>query len=76
MDVYTMVALIVVVSCGAGVLNNYFKMKGSMSDEEDQAVAQGELDELRERIEVLEKIVTDDKYQLRNELADLERTGS
>ncbi len=76
MDVYTMVALIVLASCGAGVLNNYFKMKGQSADELDQSETEAELDALRRRVEVLEEIVTDEKYQLKNELAALERTGS
>jgi hypothetical protein len=73
MDVFTMVAVIVVVSCTAGVLNNYIQAKKKQrNDEADSSLAE-ELDELRERIEVLEKIVTDEKYHLHRELNELER---
>ena len=75
MDVFTMVVVIVAISVGAGVANNYMKFKrlqhqGSTSDE---LLAQ--LDGLRERIRVLEEIVTDPKYHLKAELDRLERRG-
>jgi len=75
MDVFTMVVLIVGFSVGAGVVNNYLKTKrmqlqGAMSDE-----VQGELDALRERVRVLEEIVTDPSYHLNVELERLERSG-
>jgi hypothetical protein len=73
MDVFTMVAIIVVFSTVAGVYNNHLKSK-------TKQVAQGasdrvaeELDALRQRIEVLESIVTDQKYQLHRELSELEK---
>ena len=72
MDVFTMVVIIVAVSCGAGVLNNYIKSKNEESSIEDQDHLLAELDELRQRVETLEKIVTDEKYQLRRELDNLE----
>ena len=73
MDVFSMVAIIVVVSCVAGAYNNHLKTKrqthkAGLSDD-----SLAELDELRERVEVLEKIVTDDRYQLSRELNELER---
>ena len=34
-----------------------------------------ELDRLRERIEVLERIITDEKYHLKKELDQLERSA-
>ena len=72
MDVFTMVVIIVTVSCLAGVANNYFKSK-ERSDEEAPDELLAELDELRGRIEVLEKIVTDERYHLTKELDKLER---
>ena len=73
MDVFTMVVIIVVVSCGAGVLNNYIKSQRERDDVEVSDDVYAELETLRERVEVLEKIVTDDKYQLGRQLDELER---
>ncbi len=73
MDVYTMVTVIVVVSCGAGAFNNYMKMQKKRSHSEDSEAVIDELEALRDRIEVLEKIITEDKYQLNRELEELER---
>jgi len=73
MDVFTMVTVIVVVSCGAGAFNNYVKAQKRRSENEDTDGVIEELEALRDRIEVLEKIVTAEKYQLNRELEDLER---
>ena len=75
MDVFTFVIIVVIIACGSGVVNNYLKNqreRNLMSGEEDEVVYQ-ELAVLRERIEVLEKIVTDEKYQLERDLNRLER---
>jgi cell division protein FtsB len=75
MEVFTMVVLIVLISCGAGVLNNYLKTRRlaiKAAPDEDQWA---EFEQLRERVEVLEKIVTDDKYDLNKELNHLENQG-
>ena len=73
MDGPTMVVVIVLVSCLAGAYNNHLKTKrqthkAGLSDD-----TLAELDDLRERVEVLEKIVTDDRYHLSRELNELER---
>ena len=73
MDVYTMVVIIVVVSCGAGAFNNYIKAQKKRTDVQDSDEVYAELETLRGRVEVLEKIVTEDKYQLNKELDELER---
>lgn len=73
MDVFTFVIIVVLIGCGSGVINNYMKNqrnKNKLTVDED---AQQELAELRERIEILEKIVTDEKYQLQRDLDRLER---
>ena len=71
-----MVVIIVAVSCLAGVANNYLKNQRHR----DRATADEgyltELDELRERIEVLEKIVTDQKYTLHRQINELERDAA
>lgn len=73
MDVFTFVIIVVLIGCGSGVINNYMRNqrnKNKLTVDED---AQQELAELRERIEILEKIVTDEKYQLQRDLDHLER---
>ena len=74
MDVFTFVIIVVIIASGSGVVNNYLKnqRERNLTGEEDEAVYQ-ELAVLRERIEVLEKIVTDEKYQLERDLNRLER---
>ena len=73
MEVFTMVVLIVLISCGAGVLNNYLKNRRlALARLPDQDLA-AELDRLRQRVAVLEKIVTEPGYHLNQELKQLER---
>ncbi len=72
MDVFTMVVIIVAISCLAGVLNNHIKSRNETASLDGQDEIEAELDELRARVETLEKIVTDEQYQLRRELDDLE----
>ena len=73
MDVFTMVVVIVVVSCGAGVLTKYFESRKNDNSAEASDDMLDEMNQLRQRIEVLEKIVTDESYQLNRELNNLER---
>ncbi|HAE95261.1 MAG TPA: hypothetical protein DCG65_11925 [Hyphomonas atlantica] len=70
-----MVVLIVLISVGAGVVNNYLKLKANSasdiaSDADFQKVL-GEVDRLKERVRVLEKIVTDQERQLSEEIRKL-----
>ena len=67
MDVFTMVVLIVVVCVGADTANKYIKAQKAKVAELPEDI-EAELDELRERVEVLEKIVTDQKYQLSRDI--------
>ncbi|TDJ27708.1 MAG: hypothetical protein E2O59_07580 [Gammaproteobacteria bacterium] len=74
MELWTMIVLIVLIGCGTGVLNEHFKTRrkelehSSPSDD-----VYDEVEMLRERIEVLEKIVTDERYHLEKEISQLER---
>ncbi|KCZ58559.1 MULTISPECIES: hypothetical protein [Hyphomonas] len=75
MDPILMVVLIVLISVGAGVVNNYLKLKANSasdiaSDADFQKVL-GEVDRLKERVRVLEKIVTDQERQLSEEIRKL-----
>ena len=67
---FTMIVLIVLISVGAGVINNYFKMKTERSErtENDADIhkMQAQIDHLTERVRVLEKLATDDERGLRD----------
>ena len=65
--VFVMVVLIVLIGCLTGVASDYLKTKrkvanGLLGDVE------AELNDLRERVRVLEEIVTERNYPLREEL--------
>ena len=72
---FSMVVLIVLISVGAGVINNYFKLRASRSSdaaaEDDIARMQSDIDRLAERVRVLEKIVTDKDKVLADEISRL-----
>lgn len=72
---FTMVVLIVLISVGAGVINNYIKMKNARPErtESDADIhrMQAEIDRLTERVRVLEKLATDGDTQLRDEFRRL-----
>ncbi len=74
MELWTMIVLIVLIGCGTGVLNEHFKTRRKElehSSPDDDVYDEVEM--LRERIEVLEKIVTDERYHLEKEISQLER---
>ncbi len=71
MTVFQMVVWIVAIACTARLVGIYLTRRERHVAVDDSPLAV-EVDELRARIEVLEKIVTDSGYQLRRELADLE----
>ena len=75
MDPFQMVVIIVLISVGAGVLKNYFKMKQNQqadaASEKDVVRMQADIDRLKERVHVLEKIVTDNDRQLADEIRKL-----
>lgn len=72
---FTMVVMIVLISVGAGVINNYVKLRAKRPDD---AVSQDEvhrmkadIDRLSERVRVLEKLATDEDHRLREEISRL-----
>lgn len=71
MDPFTMVVLIVLIVFGSKMLTKKQQFKNLPRDEELLA----ELDHLRERVAILEEIVTDEKFQLQRDLNRLEREG-
>lgn len=75
MGVFEMVVIIVMIRVGAGVLNNYLKMKADRehdkaSDQEMKRVLD-EVAHLKQRVRVLEEIVTDRERQLSEEIRKL-----
>ena len=73
MDVFTFVIIIVIIGCGTGVLTEYFKTKRESEEFTGDEEVYSELESLRARVEVLEAIVTDEKYSLKKEIDQLER---
>ena len=72
MDLWTMIVLVVAIGCGTGVAESYFKtQRAKKSQQPADEETNKDLAELRQRVEVLEKIVTDRKYQLQRELDQL-----
>lgn len=73
MDVFVFVIIVVFIGCASGVANNMLKNQRELREANGDEGVLAEVDELRARIEVLEKIVTDEKYQLARELNQLEK---
>lgn len=73
--VFVMVIVIVTVSCVTGVINNYLKTRRYEAQQSPSAERETELESLKQRVAVLEEIVTDDRYRLNRELERLERHG-
>ncbi len=74
MELWTMIVLIVLIGCGTGVLNEHFKTRRKeLEHSSPNDDVYDEVEMLRERIEVLEKIVTDERYHLEKEISQLER---
>jgi len=72
-DIAAMVGAIVAISCAAGVINNYLKTKRVAARSAPGDDARAEIEALKQRVAVLEEIVTDDRYRLNKELDRLER---
>jgi len=73
MDVFVFVIIVVFIGCASGVVNNILRNQRELREQAPDENASAELSELRGRIEVLEKIVTDEKYNLTRELNALEK---
>ena len=74
MNQYTMVVAIVAIALFAGVVNRYLKLQARRPSEAEEAERQeaqrklARVDELEERVRVLERIVVDRKERLREEI--------
>lgn len=74
-DPFSMVVAIVAISVGAGVVNNWMKMKNATQRNADQdrelAEVRAQVAALADRVKVLEKIAVDSDRQLSAEIAKL-----
>ena len=72
---FTMIVAIVALSVGAGVINNYFRMKRATSRNLDQDRELGDLRadvlKLTDRVKVLERLAVDTDKQLSSEISRL-----
>ena len=72
---FTMIVIIVLIAVGAGVINNYIKMKANREDDDasqrDIEQMRREIDRLTERVRVLETIATDKDQRLSEEIRKL-----
>ena len=75
MEVFTFVVIIVLIGCGSGVISTYLKTRSEDAQVKVDDSVYGDLEDLRERVEVLERILTDEKYNLKRELDHLERSA-
>ena len=74
-DPFSMVVAIVAISVGAGVVNNWIKMKQATQRNVDQdrelAGVKAEVAKLQERVRVLERITVDSDRNLSAEISKL-----
>lgn len=75
MNFFTFLFLTVLVGCSIPLLKIWQDGRKARPMDDANAIAmRRQIDALQERVAVLEKIVTDDKYELRRELASLDDT--
>ncbi|NHA13847.1 hypothetical protein [Thioalkalivibrio sp. XN279] len=68
MHPFEMVVIIVFLALAAKVISQYMQHKRQAPPRDD-----GRIEQLEERVRVLEQIVTDSGYELRRQFRDLER---
>ena len=77
MEVFTMIVLIVLISCATGVLSTYFKSKHKYRSDPGLSERVERLESLvgdesiEDRVRALEAIVTDEKRRLSREINNL-----
>ncbi len=72
---FEMVVWIVGISCLAGVLSTYLKNRGQVDNEvvRDLENSLDRIDSLEERVQVLERVITDDRHSLDEAIRGLDR---
>lgn len=73
MNVFEMVIVIVLIGTTAGVVREYLRHKRSADSVSQETLddALDRIDDLEERVRVLERVVTDDRYELNRQIDDL-----
>jgi uncharacterized protein YlxW (UPF0749 family) len=75
MDPFTMVVAIVAISLSAGIINNWIKSRARGREDtglrDELSAARQDISKLKERVRVLEEIVTDKDRQLSDEIRRL-----
>ncbi len=76
MDFFTFLLLTVLIGCSIPLMKLWQdgRKHRSIDDGAEDALRR-QIDALQQRVEVLEKIVTDDKYELKRELASLDQAS-
>ena len=75
MNSYIFVVSIVAIACATGVITTYFKTRADREQSQhhgaefDETMAK--IDALEERIRVIERIVTENRYDLKSEIEKL-----
>lgn len=79
MSMWTAIALIVIASMAAQAWRYHVKARGSMADKEELERLSKRMDDLerdlRDRVETLERIVTDSKDDLKRQFDRLDKVG-
>lgn len=79
MNMWTAIALIVIATMAAQAWRHHVKARGSESSKEQIDELNQRIDKLeknlRERVETLERIVTDDKHDLKRQFDHLDKAG-
>ena len=74
MNLWTFIVLTVAIGCGTGIVMEYLRTKRETAAKGSEAVAAetlAQLDALEKRIRVLERIVTENKFDLKREIDSL-----
>ena len=73
MNVFEMVIIIVLIGTTAGVIREALRHKRSSYSVSQETLddALDRIDDLEERVRVLERVVTDDRYELNRQIDDL-----
>ena len=73
MNVFEMVIVIVIIGCATGIIKEILKRRerSYSTSQEHLDDALDRIDDLEERVRVLERVVTDDRYELNRQIDDL-----
>ena len=72
MQIFEMIVIITIVTTIAGMFNNFIKLKSSTREDMGEIdVRLQKLEDLEERIKVLETIITDQNYDLDRKIKEL-----